>query len=423
METSTNHILTRLVELIVLNVGLSAGILSPRVFSMFVLEALLLTFMTTPAVLMLYPPHLRVRVAATGANFANVADGEAPERRGDAGANEEKKDRFLVVLDRIEHLPGMMSLTQLIQPPPAYSDIDPQPNTQHGVSSSSSSHKRSSSRHDSIPSNPDLSLSALRLIEVTDRTSAVMKYSWYTTESLLHSDPILSIYRTFVELGSNGNTEVTSKVTMVNWDELAGCVKEEARRHESDMVLVPWVPSYLGADTAGEVTSAPGEEPASPKVTTTNPFEALFKGGASGSGATGAGSSASTHSQFVRSVFAQSTTDVALYVDQEHQIDSSPVAKTRKQHLFLPFFGGPDDRLALEFLVQLCSNNSQISATVIRIVKQEFDPTLAGSGVEKPQAVHVGGEPSTFPENLLTIASVSFRHVPHRSLFSYLCSQ
>ena len=34
-----------------LNVGLSAGILSQRVFSMFVLEALLLTFMTTSHVL------------------------------------------------------------------------------------------------------------------------------------------------------------------------------------------------------------------------------------------------------------------------------------------------------------------------------------------------------------------------------------
>ena len=65
-----------LVELIVLNIGLSAGILSPRVFSMFVLEALVLTFATTPLVEWLYPPHFRVRIAATGANFKNVSDGE-----------------------------------------------------------------------------------------------------------------------------------------------------------------------------------------------------------------------------------------------------------------------------------------------------------------------------------------------------------
>lgn len=44
-----------LVELIVLNVGLQAGILSQRVFTMFVVMALVLTFMTTPLTLWIYP--------------------------------------------------------------------------------------------------------------------------------------------------------------------------------------------------------------------------------------------------------------------------------------------------------------------------------------------------------------------------------
>ncbi|KAK7696183.1 hypothetical protein QCA50_000834 [Cerrena zonata] len=48
-----------LVELIVLNVGLQAGILDTRTFSMFVLHALILTFMTTPLTLLFYPAHLR----------------------------------------------------------------------------------------------------------------------------------------------------------------------------------------------------------------------------------------------------------------------------------------------------------------------------------------------------------------------------
>ena len=37
---------------------------------MFVLEALVLTFMT------FYSPHLRLRIAASGANFDNIADQE-----------------------------------------------------------------------------------------------------------------------------------------------------------------------------------------------------------------------------------------------------------------------------------------------------------------------------------------------------------
>lgn len=35
---------------------------------------------------------------------------------------------------------------------------------------------------------------------------------------------------------------------------------------------------------------------------------------------------------------------------------------------FFPFFGGPDDRLALEFVMQLCTNPG-ISATAVRISK------------------------------------------------------
>ncbi|KAF8648473.1 hypothetical protein AX16_006254 [Volvariella volvacea WC 439] len=50
-----------LVELIVLNVGLDAGILSQRVFSMFVLEALVLTFLTTPLVTRLHTSQLGIR--------------------------------------------------------------------------------------------------------------------------------------------------------------------------------------------------------------------------------------------------------------------------------------------------------------------------------------------------------------------------
>ena len=56
-----------------LNIGLAAGILDTKVFSMFVLEALFLTFMTTPATLALYPPESRKRVVATGADFAGVS--------------------------------------------------------------------------------------------------------------------------------------------------------------------------------------------------------------------------------------------------------------------------------------------------------------------------------------------------------------
>ena len=67
---STDFFFPSLVELIVLNIGLSAGILDVRVFSMFVLEALVLTFSTTPVALFLYPSSMRKRVTAVGGSFS-----------------------------------------------------------------------------------------------------------------------------------------------------------------------------------------------------------------------------------------------------------------------------------------------------------------------------------------------------------------
>jgi Kef-type K+ transport system membrane component KefB len=63
-EASTVGILmnTRgLMELIVLNIGLELGVISPTLFTMMVIMALVSTFITTPLLHWLYPPRQRVR--------------------------------------------------------------------------------------------------------------------------------------------------------------------------------------------------------------------------------------------------------------------------------------------------------------------------------------------------------------------------
>ncbi|CEL61491.1 K(+)/H(+) antiporter 1 OS=Saccharomyces cerevisiae (strain ATCC 204508 / S288c) GN=KHA1 PE=1 SV=1 [Rhizoctonia solani AG-1 IB] len=97
-----------LVELIVLNVGLSAGILSTQVFSMFVLEALVLTFATTPATLWLYPVKYRARANIVGEIFDRRNDSESSQ---DSDTSDEilgltGKRKFSFVFDGLESLPG-----------------------------------------------------------------------------------------------------------------------------------------------------------------------------------------------------------------------------------------------------------------------------------------------------------------------------
>jgi len=48
-----------LVELVVLNIGLDAGVVSPALFAILVLVAIATTLMTTPLLDLFYPPHLR----------------------------------------------------------------------------------------------------------------------------------------------------------------------------------------------------------------------------------------------------------------------------------------------------------------------------------------------------------------------------
>ncbi|KAG6917304.1 hypothetical protein DXG01_003145 [Tephrocybe rancida] len=385
-----------LVELIVLNVGLSAGILTPQVFSMFVLEALTLTFMTTPLVTRFYPPHVRKRVAVVGSTFDNVADDEnrRTDRKSQAG-NSNSKRRFTVVLDKLEHLPGAMAISQLIKPStPAV----PAPR------GSSESHNTTPS----LGSPTTVSVEALRIIELSDRTSAVMKSS--AAESLLRSDPLLAIYKMFGQLNA---LPIIPAISIVPYDDLSYSVAEHAGNHDSDMIMLPWLPpSVIGPSTAAPAAPSTAPElqvshpPTTPKTAAShNPFDIFFKSGASG--VVAEKSSAFIHSQFVRGVFAHARTDVAVFVDRSSDIVGMGMEGSGIQHLFLPFFGGPDDRLALEFVVQVCENE-RVSATVLRMIKKDVDapllsavPTAHLSDTKDPGSPTPGAEDA----NALTIAS------------------
>ncbi len=97
------------------------------------------------------------------------------------------------------------------------------------------------------------------------------------------------------------------------------------------------------------------------------------------------------HSQFIRGIFKQSSTDVALYVDRFDKGAQrvGVLGRYGKQHILLPFFGGPDDRLALEFVVQLCAN-PKITATVIRVTKA--DSAYTDEPLVRPGAAYTKDE-------------------------------
>jgi hypothetical protein len=333
-----------LVELIVLNIGLSAGILTTRTFSMFVVHALILTFMTTPLVILFYPPKYRIHHRGDKPAIGDEAATTTPK----PAADDDTKTRFALLLDKIEALPAAMTLSQLLHSPNALSSVS-------GLSSIDEKAVEAGFLPALMgPPSPAITIEALRLIELTNRTSAVLRSQ--EADSLIYNDPVVSVYRTFGQLN---HFKVSANLSVVNFDEFPEAIAKHVTDTKSEMVIIPWprgATSVLEEETQGQVG-------------TRNPFDGIFHKTTSQDQ-----TSSVVYSEFIRNVFAKSPSDIALFVDRGIISPSSPV---NKQHLFLPFFGGPDDRLALNFLVQLCER-SWVTATVVRLNKADAtSPTTA----------------------------------------------
>ncbi|KAJ8086252.1 K(+)/H(+) antiporter [Marasmius tenuissimus] len=395
-----------LVELIVLNVGLDAGILSPKVFSMFVLEALVLTFMTTPLVVNFYPPDKRVRASAVGANFNNVTDG------GEGGVKDHGKDkpnegegqpgletlkrwtRYTVVLDNMEHLPSLMAFTQLVKPLPSSSSR----REAKSSSSSSSSSCSSSSEHKRAILHP------LRLLPLSDRllSSAQHLSSHYT-------DPVLMVYRMFTRLLPWSETDISEprvEVVDTGGDERATCVVDHAVASTMDgaengrtLIMLGWLPPA----PPHPHTAAPASTAQTPRSVSYNPFDALFRHHGHGEEGAGGGDDAretTMHAHFVRGVFnkaGKNIFDTGLYVELTHsrgQGERIGAGGEEETQIYLPFFGGPDDRMALKFVVQLCERRGvRAEAVWIKVGADAVDGGM------------IAKEGDSLAANLMTVAS------------------
>ncbi|KAG1820860.1 Sodium/hydrogen exchanger family-domain-containing protein [Suillus subaureus] len=301
------------VELIILSIGLSTGILTQRVFSMFVLEALVLTSVTTPLVSILYPPERRVRALTSDISRWSTGDRDEDIDHCQSPTTEPWRSRFTVVLDKFDHMSGMLVATKLALPSPLIP-------TFQGI---------------------EICVNALRLIEMSDSNLDIMKSS--AMDTLIHRDPVLGVFRTFGELN---DIRVSLSLSIAPYEDMSKTISDHATRHGSELILLQWLPpSSISRDT--------NEDSCSPHSTRIEPNP-----------------STTIHSQFVRRTLAESNTDIALFIDPGTSLSGTGLGSAH--HIFFPFFGGPDDRLALEFVMQLCTKPG-ISATVVRMSKSSAE--------------------------------------------------
>ncbi|PWN47475.1 hypothetical protein IE53DRAFT_248687 [Violaceomyces palustris] len=365
-----------LVELIVLNIGLSAGILDTRVFSMFVVMAVVSTVATTPLTLLAYPESVRTQLdPATHSHHGKTIDESHLGDEDDHSGFSAK--RLLVVLDHFEHLPSLMTLVQLMQPtvqrntsastlPSSVRKRNGRGEKSEELSDSADSTKEAEDEaiYRGTPVLPsgapfsciaadqeqaDISIDALRLIELTERTSAVMKVS--ESEDTMRADPIINVFRTFANL--NG-LPVHSSMAVVPQEEFALTVTNRCRAAGSNFILVPLTLNQSAPSEAQQQVAS---------SSLSNPFESIFGRGTSDSNT----KYSPQQTNFVRKVIQTAACDVGLLVDRAAPQAAVPhMNLNRTQTILLGFMGGPDDRVALQLVMRLCSSNHALSAVVIR---------------------------------------------------------
>ncbi|RKP27342.1 Sodium/hydrogen exchanger family-domain-containing protein, partial [Syncephalis pseudoplumigaleata] len=187
-----------LVELIVLNLGLDAGVIDKKVFAILVLMALVTTFITTPIVMWLYPPrYWRTVKGMTRANSRMASP--IATMSGTATPSE-----LLVCLSRMRQVPAIMQLMRVLAP------------------------RRRKTNNRRV-------VHALRLVELGQRESAVMRGQ--EVLEIIRHDPVSNVLRAFGQL--SGIT-VDAAMTVVEMSSYPAAVADHSMDIDAGLVVVPW---------------------------------------------------------------------------------------------------------------------------------------------------------------------------------------
>ncbi|KAI4192648.1 MAG: hypothetical protein LQ348_003096 [Seirophora lacunosa] len=350
-----------LVELIVLNIGLEAKILSTRTFTIFVVMALVTTFATTPLTSALYPPWYRQKLAAWKRGEIDW-DGTSllPETHPSGGdaVSAEKYDagdiRKLLVYLRLESLPGLFNFLSLLggDRPIGGSRVHP---SKVGAGPDGQAEESVS-----LLQKRPLQVHGLRMLELTERLSSVMKDT--EIDDVSTKDPVVNSFCTFGQLN---HLAVSGDVDIVPEGSYAEILAQSASQHASDMVFLPWSESGSLSETGSTTV----------EYSTQHRLEN------------------GPHSQFITSFLSRAPCHTAVFVNNgfgrpgrreggglhrtksrlslrsNHGNPPAPLTD-RSHHIFFPFFGGVDDRTAMRFILRL-ARNVNVTATIVFVDVQQ----------------------------------------------------
>ncbi|PKS12406.1 hypothetical protein jhhlp_000610 [Lomentospora prolificans] len=351
-----------LVELIVLNIGLQAKILSTRTFTIFVVMALITTFLSTPLASFLYPPSYQQKLEAWKRGEIDWDTGAplVPSDTSGGGSSGQSKpviqnrvNRLMVYL-RLDNLPTVLGFVSLFGNPSATDPV-----IHHAKSRTAATNEDDTGGEPSEAPKRPVRAHGMRLIPLTDRDSAFMTVAQVNEYS--KHDPVVN---TFCTVGQLHHLSISGEVAIMPETRFAEALVRKSSTSSSDLLIVPW------SETGGIGDS---------QILSSASLKDKF---------------ASQYVSFVKSIIELAEQNVAVFFSKsdevvvpttaegssndrtrltrtysfssaQHHLPPLPPAQ-RSCHIFFPYIGGRDDRLALSLILQLIER-PEVTATILRV--------------------------------------------------------
>lgn len=349
---------------------------------MFVVMALVTTVATTPITKALYPPWYQKKVERWRKGEIDW-DGNSIDRSEHSQEESIKKPvesqiRKLMVHLRLDSLPSLFTFITLLSPEHAPAPAQAGTTTDNTTEQAVQVKKR------------PLEVHGLRVIELTDRTSSVMHLTEGEDFYSLR-DPVVNAFRTFSQLH---DVAVSGRVAVVPTDSYAETLMTQASEVSSDFALIPW----------GEYGSVSDDQSFPVTMNASERF------------------SSSIHLDFINQTLrkALSTCNVGIFIDNgfggiAKPADRPELARTKSaisirsqrdlpalpvvdksHHIFLPFFGGADDRVAIRVVLQL-AKNPHVTASIVHIKYLAGNDKAEGPVAAAPEAEEGSGSKTPTP--------------------------
>jgi hypothetical protein len=228
-----------------------------------------------------------------------------------------------------------------------------------------------------------LEVHGLRMLELTERTSSVMKVS--ELDEITYHDPVVNAFRTFAQLN---NVAVSGGVSIVPEDSYAETLTTQASDHFSDLVLIPWseTNAILDGDLSHDAFSSGLQDSFVQRTLETSTCNTAILVNR------GFGTPVRQEAQSL------TRTTSGLSLRSRREAVTAPIAD-RSHHLYFPFFGGVDDRVALRFVLQL-AHNSNITVTINHFITPLHSPRASKAPeVSEAASSPFGGRVGELPMN------------------------